>query len=150
MLGFDITPFLGFRWRLYIIKAFPMQILHTFTHGASQVLVRGQVRIKSGLVIEGRDSGYESAIFKGQERPVNRIQGNGRNSSLDPLVDSICRRMVIRRGQLSKDLKALMGEFKTLSSATILERFQSVFDGFCLVGLHQEVPPLTQIGMICI
>ena len=140
MLASYITPFLGFRWWLDIIETFPVKIFHTFTLRTSHVLVRGQVCIKSGLVIEGRYPGNETAILKGQERPVNRVQGNRGNSSLDPLVDGICRRVVVRRGQLSKNLKALMGEFKTLASATSLEGSQSVLDGFCLVGLHQEDP----------
>jgi hypothetical protein len=123
MLTFDITPFLGFWWWFDIIEAFPVKVLYTFTLRTSQVLVLRQVCIKSGLIIEGRYSGNETAILKSQQRPVNRVQGYCGNSSLDPLVDGICRRVVPRGGQLSKDLKALMGQFETLTSATILKGF---------------------------
>jgi hypothetical protein len=64
MFAFDITPFLGFEWWIDVFEAFPVKIFHTFTLRTSQVLVRGQVCIKSGLVIEGRYSGNETAILK--------------------------------------------------------------------------------------
>ena len=86
-----------------------MKVFHTFTLGTGQVLMRGHIRIKPGLVIKGRDSGHKPAVFKGQKRPVDRVQRNGGNARLDPLVDGICRRMVECRGQFSEDLKTLMG-----------------------------------------
>jgi hypothetical protein len=48
--------------------------------------------------------------------------------------------VVVRRGQLSKNLKALMGKFQALTSATGFKRFQSALNGFRLVGLHLGYP----------
>jgi hypothetical protein len=73
MLAFDITPFLGLGWWFDVFEAYPVKIFHTFARRTSQVLVRGQVCIKSGLVIEGRYSGNEPAILKGQEGPIDSI-----------------------------------------------------------------------------
>jgi hypothetical protein len=121
MLDFNLTPFLDFRWWFDVIESFPVKIFYAFTLRTSQVLVRGQIRIKPGLVIKGRYSGNETAILKGQECSVNRVQRNSRNSTLDPLIDGICGRMIVRRGQLSKDFKALVRKFKAFAPATILK-----------------------------
>jgi hypothetical protein len=58
MLALDITPFLGFWWWIDIIETFPVKVFHTLALRTGQVLVRRQVSIKPGLVIEGRYSGH--------------------------------------------------------------------------------------------
>jgi hypothetical protein len=110
MPALDITPFLGFRWWLDVFKAFPLNIFHTLALGTRQVLMWRKIGVESRAIIKGMHSSNEPMIFQSKKRSVHRVQGYGRNTSLNPFVNHVSRWVLVRGGQLTKDLETLMGE----------------------------------------
>jgi hypothetical protein len=114
--------------KLQLVEFFTVKIACQSALVANKMMVTAKVGIEAGSRAPGSQGFDESKIFQPPERPVYRIERNGRYPSAYTPEHCFCVRVVRALGHFAKNLQALMGHFGTRLSAFFPEAGYAFFD----------------------
>ena len=103
---------------------------------ADVVVVALEVHVEAESVAARSERGDETEITKHPQRPVDRVERDGRHTTSHGAKNGLRIRVFLRRRELSKDLEALMGQL----DAGVLHDGRNVLEP--LLDVRLDVPGL--------
>jgi hypothetical protein len=122
--------------KLQLVEGFAVEIPDQPTLTAHEVVVSTEIPIESGTFAGWAECRDQAEIAEQPECPINRIQRHCRDPFANGPVDRPRIGVAAAFCDLAEDLRPLVGELDTSTSAHLLETLHSALD-FALVHFSQ-------------